>query len=301
MSAKFLGQNSLSEGMNLCSKMVEARIDKVLDDKSAAPQLIAAMRYSTLGAGKKIRPFLLLSIAEILGADISLCLDYAAAIELVHAYSLIHDDLPAMDDDDFRRGKPSCHKRFDEATAILAGDALLTLAFELLSSPNINLEAKQQIEIIGLVARNSGMCGMVGGQMLDLEIMKNPINCESLQILQIHRLKTGKMFIAAAECGAILGKSNHQQKQSVIDFADNFGMAFQLQDDLDDFVADRQKKTEEKKEKKEGEKKSQTLNLAALIGHDETLKMLDELKNKAESSLKIFGSKAEILCELLRI
>ncbi len=286
------------------AKKVEARIDEILSVESVAPQLVEAMRYSSLGAGKKIRPFLLLKFVEVLGFDPDSCLDFAAALEMIHAYSLIHDDLPAMDDDDFRRGRPSCHKRFNEATAILAGDALLTLAFEVASRPQKNsINQTKQLEIIGILAKNSGKEGMVGGQMLDLEAMRKIQNLSLQEILKIHHLKTGKMFIAAVEIGAILGNAKREEGLEAIEFASNFGIIFQLQDDLDDFENDKRQDNDSLENSKTAKTKDfnnqQTMNLAAIFGQEECLKMLKNFKKKAVKNLQIFGKKAENLQDLV--
>jgi geranylgeranyl diphosphate synthase type II len=190
-------------------------------------KLLSAMRYSLLGGGKRVRPVVLLAFCDALGGDGGAALPYAAALELIHTYSLVHDDLPCMDDDDFRRGKPTSHKVFGEATALLCGDALLTAAFELILRQG-ERDAVTAVQIGGLFAKSAGPGGMIGGQQLELET-EHP---DAPALRNIHALKTGALFRAAARAGALLGRHTPEQLLAADAYADNLSMAFQIQDDL---------------------------------------------------------------------
>lgn len=209
------------------------RSESVLEGLLPAPdvepvRLHAAMRHASLGGGKRLRPLLVYATGQALGAD-DVSLDAAAAsVELIHAYSLVHDDLPAMDDDDLRRGRPTVHIAFDEASAILAGDALQTLAFEALAKAP--LPAELRIELVHVLARASGAAGMAGGQALDLAVTGLGQSVESLQ--RMHRLKTGALIRAAVELGARIAGADPTQRARLDEFADALGLAFQIRDDL---------------------------------------------------------------------
>jgi farnesyl diphosphate synthase len=217
----------------------EAVLDRLL---SPVPQpgeiarparLVEAMRYAVLGPGKRLRPFLLIEAARLFGADGPAVVEAAAALECVHAYSLVHDDLPAMDDDDLRRGRPTVHKAFGEATAILAGDALLTIAFDILAS--IDAPAETRLALVVGLARASGLGGMAGGQMLDLE---SESVWDETRLRAMQRMKTGALFAYAAEAGAILAAAPAGDRDRLRHFGAYFGAAFQLADDLDDAAND---------------------------------------------------------------
>ncbi|WP_435237596.1 (2E,6E)-farnesyl diphosphate synthase [Psychromonas sp. PT13] len=196
-----------------------------------------AMAYGALLGGKRIRPFLVYAVGEMLGSPLDKLDPLACAIECVHAYSLIHDDLPAMDDDDLRRGHATCHKQFDEATAILAGDALQTLAFDIISQPNPELEMPNQLKMINKLAKASGNHGMCAGQALDLASENKQIDLSTLQT--IHNSKTGALIQAAVELGALSKKELPESHlQSLITFAQSIGLAFQVQDDILDVIGD---------------------------------------------------------------
>jgi farnesyl diphosphate synthase len=189
-----------------------------------------AMRYATLNGGKRLRPFLVLMSARLFEVPEERALRAAAALEMVHSYSLVHDDLPAMDDDDLRRGKPTCHIQFDEATAILAGDALLTCAFEILGHPDTHSDANVRAALVVALARAAGAHGMVGGQMLDLMAEDRTLDME--QITRLQRLKTGMLIAVACETGAILGRAPRAAHQALAAYAHDLGLAFQIADDL---------------------------------------------------------------------
>lgn len=193
-------------------------------------KLIDAMRYGTLGGGKRLRPFLAVATADMFGVSRSCSLRVATAIEFVHCYSLIHDDLPSMDDGQLRRGRPTVHKQFDEATAVLAGDALLARAFEVLADPDTHEDPRVRIALVAALARAAGAHGLVGGQMLDLMGEKTEFN--EATITRLQRLKTGELIAVACEAGAILGRADAPRRMALRNYAHDLGLAFQIADDL---------------------------------------------------------------------
>lgn len=225
------------------TKRLEAYLDLHLPPETNANPLNTAMRYAVLNGGKRLRPLLVYMTGEALGAPLDTLDAPAAAVELIHCYSLVHDDLPAMDDDDLRRGKPSCHKAFDEATAILVGDALQAFAFQILSDSAVNiLSPQQQISMIQLLAKNSGSTGMVGGQALDLaaEKLKGKVSLDTLH--SIHQQKTGALIEASVLLGVLAtGKIAEIEKDTMANlqtFAQLIGLSFQVQDDILDVIGD---------------------------------------------------------------
>lgn len=221
----------LSQAMDDCRDKINKTVQSLLPatDLIEAP-LFDAMRYAVLNGGKRLRPFMVLESARVFGVDPGRARRVAAAAEFVHCYSLVHDDLPAIDNSDLRRGKPALHKKFDEATALLAGDALLTLAFEVLSDVETHEDPRVRIELVGNLAGAIGMHGMVGGQMLDLIGEKQEFDVGTISRLQ--RLKTGKLIAFCCEAGAILGKANPAHRQALRNYAHDLGLAFQVTDDL---------------------------------------------------------------------
>ncbi|MBF0157916.1 MAG: polyprenyl synthetase family protein [Magnetococcales bacterium] len=219
-------------------EQVDQQLDRYLPAADRAPErLHQAMRYAMLGGGgKRIRPILALATAEALGYPGSRVMPLACALECIHTYSLIHDDLPAMDDDDLRRGRPSCHRAFDEATAILAGDALLTLAFEILSEPRTDFEPAAQLVALRQLANAAGVAGMVGGQMLDLLAENRSIGLPELQNIHIH--KTGAMIRVACLGAATLCNATPEQTRALKRYGEAIGLAFQIMDDLLDEIGD---------------------------------------------------------------
>jgi len=210
--------------------------DSVLGKLLAVPEgpearVVHAMRYSALAPGKRLRPFLVLASAQLFSVSRRSALQAAAAVELVHAYSLVHDDLPAMDDSDLRRGRPTCHKQFDEATAVLAGDGLLTYAFEVLAQPDTHGDPAVRCELVTALAQASGAAGMVGGQMIDL-LAENDPTLDIGAITRLQRLKTGALIAFSCEAGAILGKARIEQRLALRGYAHDLGLAFQIADDL---------------------------------------------------------------------
>lgn len=222
---------------------VEAALDALLGSEPAAGEivrperLVAAMRHAMLGGGKRLRPALVLGVARLFGVEGEGPLRAAVAVECVHGYSLVHDDLPAMDDDDLRRGRPTVHRAFDEATAILAGDALLTLAFDVLADPRTHDDPAVRAELVLALARASGLGGMAGGQMLDLgaEGRFGDGRAQALgqdEILRLQAMKTGALIAVSADMGAILGRAERDPRAAVAAYARALGAAFQVADDL---------------------------------------------------------------------
>jgi farnesyl diphosphate synthase len=214
---------------------VEAARDVLLPTADGAEaRLCEAMRYSTLGGGKRMRAFLVMESAALFGVDRTCSVRVAAAVEMLHAYSLVHDDLPAMDNDDLRRGKPTNHKAFDEATAILAGDALQTRAFEVLAGPDTHSNPEARAELVLALAHAAGARGMCGGQMIDMQAEGRTLSGEEVGRLQA--LKTGRLIQFSAEAGAILGRAPAPQRQLLAAFGRDVGAAFQIADDVLDAV-----------------------------------------------------------------
>ncbi len=260
-------------------------------------RLLDAMSYGLLGGGKRIRAALLLGAYKIQGRDYAEALDLAAAFEMVHAYSLIHDDLPCMDDDDTRRGKPSCHVAFGEATALLAGDALLTMAFEkVMSRKTAELfGAEKTLRAARLMAWAAGAGGMVGGQMLDLESEGKKLSPDELTIINRH--KTGALIQAACVVGADLGGADNQAVESVEMFAEKLGLAFQIRDDILDVTGDGKKLG--KPTGSDAKNKKNTY--AALYGADKAAEMAKRITAEAIGELEGLGRGAGFLRDLAQM
>lgn len=242
------------------------------------PQLHQAMNHGLLLGGKRIRPFLVYAVGEMFGIEQSL-LDHAAgAIESIHAYSLIHDDLPAMDDDALRRGQPTCHIAFDEATAILAGDSLQTFAFELIGQAPQN--AEQRLEMMLCLSKASGYQGMCGGQALDLAATNKQVSLAQLE--KIHRLKTGALICAAVELGAIAANASRTHRELLNTFAQNIGLAFQVHDDILDVIGD----TETLGKPQGSDEAANKSTYPALLGLESAQDKAKQLIEQAISSLQ---------------
>jgi farnesyl diphosphate synthase len=228
--------------LEIRARAVERLLGQLLDDRiqpgeiARPARLLAAMRHGVLNGGKRLRPFLLLESAALFGADEGAALRVAAALECVHCYSLIHDDLPAMDDDDLRRGQPTVHKAFDEATAILAGDSLLTLAFDIVADEATALSADRRAALVLALARASGIGGMAGGQTLDLEAERS--RPDETGIITLQAMKTGALIRFACEAGSIVAGAPAADRERLAEFGSAIGLAFQLADDLLDVTAD---------------------------------------------------------------
>jgi geranylgeranyl diphosphate synthase type II len=221
------------------AQAVENFLEQCLKDKSIPNRLIESMEYSLLAGGKRLRPVLTLAWSTMLGGDTAKVMPFAASLELIHTYSLIHDDLPAMDDDDLRRGRPSNHKQFDEATAILAGDGLLTEAFGLMASASLekDLPAESVLRATSLLASAAGAGGMVGGQSVDMAFTgRSDVPLEELRAM--HAMKTGALITAACQCGAVLAGAGQADEANAREFGQAIGVAFQIMDDILDVVGD---------------------------------------------------------------
>jgi len=283
----------LQEAMDDVSAAVDRTLDRLLPQTDMAEsQLYSAMRYGVLSGGKRLRPFLAIQSAFLFNVDSSRARRLGAAIELVHAYSLIHDDLPAMDDAALRRGKPTVHKQYDEATAILAGDALLTLAFEILADPETHEDPRVRCDLIKELAIASGGQGMVGGQMLDLIGEGEEFDLGTISRLQ--RMKTGKLMAFACEAGAILGKASEPHRRALRNFAYDLGLAFQVTDDILDVEADPQD-TGKEQGKDEAAGKA---TFVSTMGKEQAKERAEMVVRQAVGHLNIFGARAEILKEL---
>ena len=223
--------SDLETSLRTAAAKVEHTLSGLLPEpKGIEGRVAEAMRYAALSGGKRLRPFLVVFGGRLFDVSEAAALRVAAAVEMVHCYSLVHDDLPAMDDDDLRRGRPSCHVKFDEATAILAGDALLTLAFEVLAEAETHPNPEVRCRLVQALAAAAGGLGMVGGQMMDLQVAGKEMDIAAVSRLQ--RLKTGALIAFACEAGAILGHASSDARQALRGYAHDLGLAFQIADDL---------------------------------------------------------------------
>jgi len=261
-------------------------------------RFMEAMRYASLGGGKRLRPFLLVETARLFGIEGQGVLRAASALEMIHCYSLVHDDLPALDNDDLRRGRPTTHKAFDEATAILVGDGLLTYAFDVLADPATHPDPAIRIELVLALARSSGIGGMVGGQVLDLEAeqAKEPHTAEA--VIELQSMKTGALLHYAVIAGAIFAGASAQARQALSDYGKALGAAFQVADDILDVEADAEALG--KKTGKDADRNKATL--VASLGLEAARKRRDTLAAEAITALDSFpeGQSATILKEAAR-
>lgn len=271
------------------ARQVDGALESFLPPVDAYPPLIhEAIRYSVLGGGKRLRPVLVLASAEAVGGDPARVLPAACSLEMIHAYSLIHDDLPAMDNDDFRRGRPTCHKAFGEATAILTGDALLTLAFEVLAKSK-GVRPESIIEVIGEFAFAAGTKGLIGGQVVDTLSCDEDIDANTLEY--IHRHKTGALYRAAVRAGAILTGASKAQVSALTEYAEHFGMAFQIKDDVLDIEGD-----ETVLGKPVGsDQKNKKATYPALYGMEGAKEKARQAGHSALDALSLFGGEADFL------
>lgn len=271
----------------------EAVLDRLLPASTIAPnKLHEAMRYATLGGGKRVRALLAHAAGEFCDADASKVDMAAAAVEMIHAYSLVHDDMPCMDDDDLRRGKPSCHKQFDDATALLVGDALQSLAFQALSAPNL-LAPQQQLTMVNLLATASGSCGMAGGQAIDLASVGQALTQTELEYMHIH--KTGALIRAATLLGGQCSENPEAARLHALDqYAQNIGLAFQVVDDILDTEADTA--TLGKTAGKDADDNKPTY--VTILGIARAKELAQELYDQAISPLQPYGPQASRLVQL---
>ncbi len=275
------------------------RVDNALDGwlpKPGGPEarLQEAMRYSVIGGGKRVRPVLVYAAGQALDLDLEQMDAAACAVEIIHAYSLIHDDLPAMDDDDLRRGRPTCHKAYDEATAILAGDALQALAFEVLATDNqMKVDAQTRLDMIHLLAAASGSIGMAGGQAIDLGAVGKQLNLEELE--NMHRLKTGALIRASVLMGALCSPEASKEVLKRLDlYANCVGLAFQIQDDILDVIAD----TETLGKPQGSDEQQNKPTYPSLLGLDGARERAQDLHRQAIAALDIFDDAADTLRQL---
>ncbi len=283
---------SFTSFLELCRQRVDHALDAQLSLYQSHSRLIEAMRYSLFNGGKRVRPILVYASANAL-SEISATSDKAAvAIEAIHAYSLIHDDLPAMDDDDLRRGKPTCHIQFDEATAILAGDALQTLAFETMISHE-GCDDTLRTTMLKTLAEASGAHGMVAGQSIDLDAVNQTLNVDELE--KMHRLKTGALISASVRLGALsTGIASNTQLTSLSHYADAIGLAFQVQDDILDVISD----TDTLGKQQGADAALSKPTYVSLLGLDKAKLKAKELHEKALDSLSGFDYRADELRHL---
>ncbi len=278
--------------LNDFSPVIEAKLKEALENEMPIYNgHFKAMEYSLLAGGKRLRPFILNEFYKAAGGNDLNCLNFAAALEMIHTYSLIHDDLPAMDNDDMRRGKPSCHKAFGESTALLAGDGLLTGAF-LFAAKTKNIPSDRVLKAIEFLAELAGNEGMIGGQVIDLAIEKGSPDLET--VTDMYKRKTGCLLVAAAKIGTLLAGGNGEMLNAAENYGYNLGLAFQIQDDILDALGDEQvlgKPTG-------SDHKNSKATYFSLVGENNAREDILRFTNKAKSALKIFGDRGNTLLEL---
>jgi geranylgeranyl diphosphate synthase type II len=288
----------LKKYLNERCQLVDEALDRFLPGENELPvSLHKSMRYSVFAGGKRVRPILMLAACEAVGGDIALAMPAACAMEMIHTYSLIHDDLPAMDDDDFRRGKPTNHKVFGEAVAILAGDALLTEAFILMSSPEYatKVDSASLLSVINEIGRCAGSRGMVGGQVVDMESEGQPdIDFPTVQYIHTH--KTGALIKASVKAGAILGGADQAGVEAITRYGEAIGLAFQIADDILDIEGT----TEEIGKDAGSDQARGKATYPAVIGIRQSKERAGELVDLAMEALSVFDEKADPLREIAK-
>ncbi len=280
-------EEDLPAAMARVAKVVEGALETLIPAvEEAEGRLIDAMRYAVLGGGKRLRAFLVMESAALFGVAEACAARVAASVEMLHAYSLVHDDLPAMDDDDLRRGKPSTHKAFDEATAILAGDALQTRAFEVLGEPDTHSDPSARAELVVALAHAAGARGMAGGQMIDM--LAEGKTLDGPAVTRLQALKTGRLIQYSAEAGAILGRASTHQRHLLAAYGRDIGAAFQIADDLLDIES-----TAEEMGKTAGKDIAQgKATMVAVLGVERARAQADMLASQAAAHLDAFGPRA---------
>ncbi|AWK85432.1 polyprenyl synthetase family protein [Azospirillum thermophilum] len=283
-------QTELKAALAETATAVERTISHLLPStEMAEAPLFEAMRYGCLNGGKRLRPFLVLHSASLFGVNADCALRVGAAVEFVHCYSLIHDDLPAMDDGELRRGRPTVHRQFDEATAILAGDGLLTFAFEVLADPETHEDPNVRCQLVTALAKASGGRGMVGGQMLDLIAEHETFDLGTTTRLQ--RMKTGELIAFSCEAGGILGKAAPAQRHALRAYAHDLGLAFQIVDDLLDVEG-----TQEETGKTVGrDAQAGKATFVSILGRERARAQAEMLSRQAAAHLEIFEGRADML------
>lgn len=277
-------------------QLVDSALEKYLPNENELPSVLhKAMRYSVFAGGKRVRPILLLAACEAVGGDINNALPAACAMEMIHTYSLVHDDLPAMDNDDFRRGRPTSHKVFGEATAILAGDALLTEAFILLSNREAadSVEPGKLLQVIGEIGRCAGSRGMIGGQVVDMESEGKP-EIDFATVQYIHTRKTGALIKASIRAGALLGGADQASEKALVKYGEAVGLAFQIADDILDIEGT----TEEIGKDAGSDQERGKATYPSIIGLTESKRRAAELVDVALEALAGFDDKADALREI---
>lgn len=283
----------LKEYMTTVGTKTEARLKELLSEHNGyAEKVVEAMEYSLYAGGKRVRPLLCLAACEAVCGNSEKALDTACALECIHTYSLIHDDLPGMDNDDYRRGKLTNHKVFGEGMAILAGDALLNYAFEILSRPGQEVSADTSLKVVYEIGTASGVFGMIGGQTADILAEHTKPTKELLHYIHTH--KTGALIRASARSGAILGGASSKEMEAITTYAEYLGLAFQITDDILDVVGD-----EAKIGKPVGsDEKNEKATFPSLFGLEESRYMAEDAVNKAVEALEIFGERGVVLKQL---
>lgn len=278
---------SLRVALVAAAQIVDRTLDQALPKPHGAHARIhEAMRYSTFAGGKRLRPFLVLYCAKLFHVPQARAARVATAIEVLHTYSLVHDDLPCMDDDDLRRGRPTTHVAFDEMTAVLAGDGLLTLAFEILSDPRTHPSADVRCKLVSRLAEAAGSDGMIGGQMMDMQAADHPFGADDIILLQ--RLKTGQLFEFSCEAGGILGEAPGEHCNRLRDYARDLGLVFQITDDLLDVTS-----SAEKAGKAVGKDKDQgKATLVSIYGIERARAEAERLSHRARETLTPYGTAA---------
>ena len=286
-----LSNYDLTAYLNDKKKMINNELDKIFRDFTSSSRIVKAMKYSLMAGGKRIRPVLCLAATEAVGGNLESALPAACALEMIHTYSLIHDDLPAMDNDVLRRGKPTCHVAFDEATAILTGDALLTLAFQNLSSP-LNIKESQALvwlNVIHIISIAAGYKGMIDGQMKDIISEGTSLSLDDLK--NMHALKTGALIEASIFSGAILGNGSQEQINQLGIYAKNLGLAFQVTDDI--LNVEGNPAVMGKAVGTDKNRKKSTYPL--VLGLKESKEFATKIVNNALNAIEIFDNKADPL------
>jgi farnesyl diphosphate synthase len=286
---------SVDEAAAITVRLTDAVLDRLLaPPPGLEARVYEAMRYSVLAPGKRLRPLLVLAGAQLFGVAQRSALQVAAAIEMVHAYSLIHDDLPAMDNSDLRRGRPTNHKQFDEATAVLAGDGLLTMAFEVLADPDTHGDPAVRAELVSALASAAGAAGMVGGQMIDLIAEKQPLDIGAITRLQ--RMKTGALIAFSCESGAILAKAAPESRLALRGYAHDLGLAFQIADDLLDVEGS----SAETGKPVGADAAAGKATFVSILGIERARSQAELLINQAVAHLDLFEERAELLRQVAR-
>jgi farnesyl diphosphate synthase len=288
-------QTELTAALSRVASVVESELDSLLPpEEGAEARLATAMRYATLGGGKRMRAFLVMEGAAMFAVSETCAARVGASIEMLHAYSLVHDDLPAMDNDDLRRGKPSTHRAFDEATAILAGDALQARAFEVLAEPDTHSDPQARCELVAALGAAAGARGMAGGQMIDMlapNLSDGGRTLDGPAVTRLQALKTGRLIQFSAEAGAILGRAGPMQRHVLAAYGRDLGAAFQIADDL----LDAEGSTEETGKRTGKDQQAGKATMVAVLGVERARQQADMLARQAAGHLDGFGERAALL------